>query len=134
MDTKIEDTRISGDAMIASAEHYFAAVDRGDIPATLEVLSPDCVIEVLTDGIRHDGADAIAEMFKRRLGGVSVAWHGNFRHLCEPDQGWLTSRFDVRRTNADGTKVGMDNINFFQFDGPLIKHVTIWMSGENTLR
>ena len=134
MDIKVKEARFSADKLVGRAEHYFAAVDRGDVPATLEVLSPDCVIEVLTDGVRHEGREAIGEMFKRRLGGVSVAWHGNFRHLCQPDNGWLTSRFDVRRTNADGTKVGMDNINFFEFDGILIKHITIWMSGENTLR
>ena len=134
MDIKVKEARFSADELVGRAEHYFAAVDRGDVPATLEVLSPDCVIEVLTDGVRHEGREAIGEMFKRRLGGVAVAWHGNFRHLCQPDNGWLTSRFDVRRTNADGTKVGMDNINFFEFDGILIKHITIWMSGENTLR
>lgn len=133
MEIKAPSTRISGDEMTARAERYFAAVDEGDVPGTLEVLSPDCVIQVLTDGARHEGRGAIGEMFERRLGGVSVAWHGNFRHLCDPKEGWVTSRFDVRRTNADGKKVTMDNINFFEFEGALIKRITIWMSGENTL-
>lgn len=133
MEIKVRAAQASADEMVRRAERYFAAVDEGDVPGTLEVLSPDCVIQVLTDGARHDGHEAIGEMFRRRLGGVSVAWHGNFRHLCDPEQGWVTSRFDVRRTNADGRKVTMDNINFFEFDGLLIKRITIWMSGENTL-
>ncbi len=133
MEIKVRATEASSEEMVRQAERYFAAVDQGDVPGTLEVLSPDCVIQVLTDGARHDGHEAIGEMFERRLGGVSVAWHGNFRHLCDTEQGWVTSRFDVRRTNADGGKVSMDNINFFEFDGLLIKRITIWMSGENTL-
>lgn len=133
MEIKAPSTRISGEEMTACAERYFAAVDNGDVPGTLEVLSPDCVIQVLTHGAHHDGHEAISEMFQRRLGGVSVAWHGNFRHIADPEKGWLTSRFDVRRTNADGSKASMDNINFFEFEGPLIKRITIWMSGENTL-
>lgn len=133
MEIKVRAAQASADEMVRQAECYFAAVDRGDIAATLEVLSLDCVIQVLTDGALHDGREAIGEMFKRRLGGVSVAWHGNFKHLCDPEKGWVTTRFDVRRTNADGAKVEMDNINFFEFDGLLIKRITIWMSGENTL-
>ncbi len=120
--------------MVGRAEKYFAAVDRGDVPGTLELLSPSCVIEVLTDGARHEGREAIGVMFERRLEGVAEAWHGNFRHLSDPEEGWLVARFDVRRTNIDGTKIAMDNINFFRFDGPLIQHITIWMSGENTLK
>lgn len=133
MEIKVRTVQPGAEEMVRQAEHYFAAVDSGDVPGTLEVLSPGCVIEVLTDGARHDGHDAIGEMFRRRLEGVSTAWHGNFRHVSDPEKGWLTSRFDVHRTNADGAKVGMDNINFFEFDGPLIKCITIWMSGENTL-
>lgn len=133
MEIKVKAERFSAEELVARAEHYFAAVDRGDVPGTLEVLSPDCVIVVRTDGVRHDGRDDIGAMFERRLEGVSAAWHGNFRHLSDPEKGWVTSRFDVRRTNADGTKVEMDNINFFEFDGLLIKRITIWMSGENTL-
>ncbi len=133
MDTKVKGARLSADEMVRQAERYFAAVDQGDVAGTLEVLSPDCVIVVRTDGVRHDGREAIGAMFERRLEGVSTAWHGNFRHLSDTEKGWVTSRFDVRRTNADGRKVEMDNINFFEFEGPLIKRITIWMSGENTL-
>ena len=134
MEANLTEATLSRDDMISRAEAYFAAVDRGDVPGTLEQLTPSCVIEVLTDNARHDGHEAIRAMFDRRLVGVEEAWHGNFRHLSNPEEGWLVSRFDVRRTNADGAKIGMDNINFFQFDGPLIRHITIWMSGENTLR
>ncbi len=133
MEIKVTAAPASADEMVRQSERYFAAVDGGDIAATLEVLSPGCVIQVLTDGARHDGREAIGEMFERRLKGVTTAWHGNFRHLCDPEKGWVTSRFDVRRTNADGAKVTMDNINFFEFDGHLIKRITVWMSGENTL-
>ena len=45
----------------------------------------------------------------------------------------MTSRFDVLREGTDGEERAMDNINMFQFDGPLISRISIWMSGENTL-
>lgn len=123
------------ETMIATVERYFAAVDNGDVPGTLATMTPGCTLSVVTDHITHTGRDReIKAMFERRLDGVQTAWHGDFRHLADPEKGWVTSRFDVRRTNADGSKASLDNINFFEFEGDLIHRISIWMSGVNTLR
>lgn len=119
--------------LIETAEAYFACVDAGDVPGVMARLTPDCTLEVVTHPIAHEGAAAIEAMFKRRLTGTKRAWHGNFVHLADADQGRVTSRFDVLREGTDGEERAMDNINLFQFDGPLISRISIWMSGENTL-
>lgn len=126
-------TKLGSSELIEIAEAYFARVDDGDVAGVMALLTPDCAVEVLTHPIVHEGAPAIEAMFKRRLAGVKRAWHGNFVHLTDALQGRVTSRFDVLREGAGGEEGTMDNINLFQFDGPLISRISIWMSGENTL-
>jgi ketosteroid isomerase-like protein len=122
-------------SMIDTIDRYFDTVDNGDVPGTLAELTADCVISVITDGVRHEGRDeAIKAMFERRLETVNDAWHGNRRYVTDPALGIASTRFDVRRTSKDGSKIAMDNINFFDFEGAKLRHISIWMSGENTLR
>ena len=90
---------------------------------------------MITDGVVHEGRDAaIKAMFERRLESVNDAWHGNRRYVADPATGLASTRFDVRRTSTDGSKIAMDNINFFEFEGNKLRRISIWMSGENTLR
>ena len=125
----------SKEEMISRVEAYFLNVDQGDVKKVLEQMTPECEITVITEPITHSGRDiGIKDMFERRFENTSSAWHGNFRHLADEERGWVTSRFDVQRTGADGHYREMDNINFFEFDGSLISRITIWMSGENSLK
>ena len=122
-------------SMIDAIDRYFDSVDNGDVPGTLTELTADCVISVITDGVSHKGRDeAIKAMFERRLETVTDAWHGNRRYVADPASGVASTRFDVRRTGKDGSKIAMDNINFFEFEGAKLRRISIWMSGENTLR
>jgi len=121
--------------MIGAIDRYFDTVDNGDVAGTLAELTPDCTIAVVTDGIAHQGRDtAIKAMFERRLESVNTAWHGNRRYVADPVSGLASTRFDVRRTSTDGNQIAMDNINFFEFEGDKLHRISIWMSGENTLR
>ena len=125
----------TAETMIETIDRYFDAVDAGDIEATLAVMTPDCTLCVITDNATHSGRDTgIRQMFERRLQNVKTAWHGNRRHIADPAAGIATTRFDVRRTATDGKKRVMDNINFFEFQGDRLHRISIWMSGENTLR
>ena len=122
-------------SMIDAIDRYFDTVDNRDVSGTLAELTTDCVISVITDGVSHKGRDeAIKAMFERRLETVNDAWHGNRRHVADPASGVASTRFDVRRTSKDGSKIAMDNINFFEFEGAKLRRISIWMSGENTLR
>lgn len=125
----------SAQSMIDAIDRYFDTVDNGDVPGTLAELTADCVISVITDGVSHEGRDGdIKAMFERRLESVNDAWHGNRRYVADPATGLASTRFDVRRTGTDGSKIAMDNINFFEFEGDKLRRISIWMSGENTLR
>lgn len=125
----------TAEAMIEVIDRYFDAVDAGDVEATLAVLTPDCTLSVVTDNIAHKGRDSgIRRMFKRRAKNLDKAWHGNRRYVADPKTGTAATRFDVRSTFKDGGKRSMDNINFFEFKGLKLHRISIWMSGENTLR
>ena len=122
-------------SMIEVVEKYFSSVDNGNTGLLLDQLTPDCEISVVTEPVTFKGRDTeIKEMFDRRLENTDKAWHGNFKHLADDERGWVTSRFDVRRTSNDGIYREMDNINFFEFDSVLIKRISIWMSGESSLK
>ena len=127
-------TNVDAAKLVEVVETYFARVDGGDIDGTLELMTPDCFLEVVTDKVRHEGRDdGVRGTFERRLEQVGEAWHGNFKHIVDVEQGRVGSRFDVNRTWKDGRSMSLDNINFFQFEGALIKSISVWMSNENTL-
>tara|TARA_B100000686_G_C16641067_1_gene890155 strand:+ start:497 stop:892 length:396 start_codon:yes stop_codon:yes gene_type:complete len=120
--------------LIDRVEGYFKYVDNGNISKLLTYLTPNCKISVVTSNITHEGRDTgIKKMFERRLLSTEQAWHGNFKHLADTKLGWVTSRFDVHRTNSEGKYREMDNINFFEFETEKICRISIWMSGENSL-
>ena len=121
-------------SMIELVEFYFEKIDNFDIPGVLSCLTEDCEIEVVTSSLIHKGRDKeIKTMLERRKVSTEKAWHGNFKHLVDTENGWVTSRFDIKRTSAEGHYREMDNINFFVFSSLKIKKISIWMSGENSL-
>ncbi len=120
--------------MINLVEYYFENIDSFNIPAVLSCLTKDAQIEIVTSSLTHIGRDEdIRTMLERRKKATEKAWHGNFKHLVDTENGWVTSRFDIKRKSSDGKYREMDNINFFTFDGLKIKKISIWMSGENSL-
>jgi len=121
--------------MIALVERYFAAVDAKDLEGALGTLAADCRFTIETDDLTHDGRDAaIRGMFERLFGRWSQIWHGNFRHVADPDGGRIASQFDVRNTAADGSVHTKRNCNFFTLRDGRFTAISVYMSGENTLR
>ena len=118
------------DELIKKVETYFARVDAGELDTLVELMSPDVVLEVVTHGARNQGRAAVREVFRRRLEAFNNGWHGNFKHLADTENGWVTSRFDVVRNYKDGRRDEMNNMNFFEFDGPLIRRISVWMSNS----
>ncbi len=119
--------------MIACAEAYFADVDRFDLDAILSHLTDDVVLEVPTGGVRKEGITAVRETYINRANTVSKSWHGNFTFTADEKTGQLAVRLDVKRTNPDGSEVEMDNLTLLTFSGGRIAHITVWMSGPNSL-
>lgn len=118
--------------LIGCIEAYFASTDIFDVPATLNTMTPDCVMEYLSDNRRYEGRDeGIKAYFEQRAGKLAKAWHGNFSHVVDPSSGRVATRFDVRRQEKDGDPEVRDNINLFQFEGRLIKRISVWRSVLN---
>lgn len=120
--------------MIAAVDRYFDCVDAMDIPGTLSVLTPDCTLEIMTAKVTHTGKDAIRTMFERRRTVTESGSHTDRCHATDPARGFSTCRFRAQSTEKDGTKRDRTNINFFEFDGSLIRRIQVWMVGDNTLR
>jgi ketosteroid isomerase-like protein len=118
--------------LIELVETYFRRVDAGEVDSVVALMSHDVVFEVVTHGVRHEGREAVRAMFRRRLETYANGWHGNFRHLADAEQGWVTSRFDVVCNHRDGQRDTMNNINFFEFDGPLMRRISVWFANPVT--
>jgi hypothetical protein len=115
--------------LIDCIDAYFSSTDSFDVLATLSTMTPECVMEYMTDNRRYEGRDkGIKAYFERRGEMLSNAWHGNFSHVADPLCGRVATRFDVRRREKGGDTVVRDNINFFQFEGRLIKRISVWRS------
>jgi limonene-1,2-epoxide hydrolase len=113
--------------MTKVVEAYFASIDRQDLPATLATLSPACTIEYVTDGSRFIGRDdGVKAYFEKRNAGCEKSWHGDFFHVADAAAARVATRFKVRRTDRGVPERHGDNINVFEFDGALIKRISVW--------
>ncbi|MDJ1018075.1 MAG: nuclear transport factor 2 family protein [Paracoccaceae bacterium] len=118
---------------VALVQNYFAAVDAEDLPALLSILTETCVFTVETHGVRLEGHDAIAAMFKRLWDNHKAVRHHQFVHVPDPVDGRIASRFQVENTEKDGSLTRKSNCNFFEFDGERFSAVAVYMAGPNTL-
>jgi SnoaL-like domain len=114
-------------ALTARVETYFACVDRSDLAGILATMSPDCIVEYVTDGSQFIGRDTgVKAYFEQRNTIVVKSWHGNFTHAADAASGRVATRFDVRRTDRGVAERTGDNINLFEFDGLNIKRIAVW--------
>ena len=98
-----------------------------DLAGILGAMTPDCMVESVTDGSRFVGRDAgVKAYFEQRNSIVVKSWHGNFTHAADPESGRVATRFDVRRTDKGVAERTGDNIDMFQFEGLAIKRIAVW--------
>jgi ketosteroid isomerase-like protein len=124
----------SRERLIELAETYFARVDGKDLDGVASLLAPDCLMTIETAGVAYEGRAAILAMFERYMARWETIWHGNFDHVVDTAEGRLACRFEVRKTAPDGGLDEKRNANFFTFEGGRIRHISVYMMGENTLR
>ncbi len=126
---------MTADEQIALVERYFAAVDGEDLPALLATLDHACVFTVETHGVRLEGHDAIAGMFRRLWNDHRAVKHHRFTHVPAPTSGRIASRFTVENTEHDGALTHKSNCNFFEIaDGARrFSAIAVYMAGANTL-
>ncbi|MEO7402828.1 MAG: nuclear transport factor 2 family protein [Burkholderiales bacterium] len=125
---------LGADQLIARVEAYFACVDRSDLAGVLAAMAPDCVVEYRSQGQVFEGREeGIRKYFTERNANCLKSWHGNFTHTVDAANNRIATRFDVRRTDRGAAERFGDNLNLFQFEGPLMKRIAVWR-GEPTNR
>ncbi len=115
------------------ATAYFVDVDRFATDAILSHFTNDIVLEVPTDGVRKEGIDEVRQTYMNRADTVKESWHGDFQFTCDETENRLAIRLAVKRTTVQGEYQEMDNLTLLSFAGDRIAHITVWMSGENSL-
>ena len=119
--------------LVVLAEHYFAAVDRMDLQATLACFVPHARFSIATYDTLYRGRDGeVRAMFERLFARYASVWHGEFDHVVQPPQR-IASRFRVENTGPDGRKFVKHNCNFFRLRGDRFAEVFVYMSGDNSL-
>jgi len=120
--------------LVALAEHYFGAVDRMDLAATLACFAPEARFTIATFDTLYEGRDTgIRAMFERLYARYAGVWHGDFDHVVQaPDR--IASRFRVENRTFDQQTLVKYNCNFFQLQGEVFVEVFVYMSGDNSLR
>ena len=119
--------------LIRRVEDYFRDVDRFDTDAILAHLTDDCVLEVVNHDSIQQGQRAIRATYDRRAELVQRSWHGDFQHTVDVENQRVATRLMVRRINTDGSSTEVSNLTLFQLEASRIRHIAIWMSGDNTL-
>ena len=115
------------------AEHYFAAVDRMDLDATLACFTPDARFTIATYNTLYQGRDSgIKAMFERLFTRYASVWHGDFDHVVQASDR-IASRFRVENLGFDRQTIVKHNCNFFRLHGDLLDEVFVYMSGDNSL-
>ena len=122
------------DGLCALVEHYFDAVDRMDLQATLACFTDDAQVTIATFDTLYQGRDtAIRGMYERLFARYASVWHGAFDHVVD-GPARIASRFTVRNCTANGAITVKHNCNFFRLRGDRIVEMSVYMSGDNSLR
>ncbi len=123
----------SGQPITALVIHYFAAVDRMDLQATLDCFAVDARVTVATFDSVYQGRDTeIRGMYSRLFGRYASVWHGDFDHVVATPLR-IASQFTVRNVSPQGTVTVKHNCNFFRLHEGRICDMSVYMSGDNSL-
>ncbi|MCP5281392.1 MAG: nuclear transport factor 2 family protein [Rhodoferax sp.] len=130
----MSDVAAQRSALIMLVERYFAAVDRMDLDATLACFTADARVTIATFDTVYQGRDTeVRGMYERLFARYASVWHGDFDHVAQPPQR-IASQFTVRNVSAQGMLAVKHNCNFFRLREGLVCDMSVYMSGDNSLR
>lgn len=122
-----------GQPITALVVHYFAAVDRMDLDATLACFTADARVTIATYDTVYRGRDSeVRGMYSRLFARYASVWHGDFDHVVAAPQR-IASQFTVRNVTPQGTVTVKHNCNFFRLQRGRICDMNVYMSGDNSL-
>jgi hypothetical protein len=120
--------------MIRLSEGFFAALDAMDPDALRNLLTDDCVLNIETHGLVHEGRAAIVDLFSTRWDGAAVtARHHDFSHTADPAANRIASAFTATYSGPEAPEP-KSNANIFTLRGNLICRIQVYMAGANTVR
>ena len=123
------------EALAASPQTYFDAVDAMDVDKVLTHFADDATLTVQTDHVTFDGADEIRRMFTDFFDSSASIRHEIRNIVVEEAAGKVATEQGYFGELKDGSKNDMHNCNFFDFDADgKFKRVIIWMAGTNPLK
>jgi ketosteroid isomerase-like protein len=121
-------------SLVALVERYFAAVDRMDLDATLACFTPDARVTIASFDTVYQGRDTeVRGMYVRLFARYARVWHGDFDHVAQPPQR-IASQFTVRNVTDQGVLTEKHNCNFFRLRDGRVCDMSVYMSGDNSLR
>jgi ketosteroid isomerase-like protein len=130
----MSDTAAQQRLLITLVERYFAAVDRMDLDATLHCFTEDARVTIATFDTVYRGRDTeVRTMYERLFARYASVWHGDFDHVPQPPAR-IASQFTVRNVSLQGGEVIKHNCNFFHVRESRICDMSVYLSGDNSLR
>ena len=129
----LTDGPCNGQPITALVIHYFAAVDRMDLDATLNCFTVDARVTIATFDTVYRGRDTdIRGMYSRLFARYASVWHGDFDHIvAAPTR--IASQFTVRNVSFQHALTVKHNCNFFRMHEGRICDMRVYMSGDNSL-
>ncbi len=129
----LNDGPCAGQPITALVVHYFAAVDRMDLAATLDCFTADARVTIATFDTVYRGRDTeVRGMYDRLFARYASVWHGDFDHVVAPPLR-IASQFTVRNVSPQGAVTVKHNCNFFRLHAGRICDMSVYMSGDNSL-
>ena len=102
---------------------FSAAWNRHDADALMSFMSDDCVFQTSAGndacGTRHVGRDAVRKAFAAAWASVADAQWAGGKHFVQGDFG--VSEWTFTGTTADGSRIEIEGVDLFRFDGDKIR-------------
>jgi ketosteroid isomerase-like protein len=127
-------TPVAAELIDLVERHYFRNVDSKNLELVLKCFAGDSVLRVQTADVTHRGRDGeIRRIFANLMKNTQTIYHGEFSHVVDVENQEIASEFLVRNSYDDGRHVEKRNCNLFEIQSGLLKDVSVYMTGENTL-
>ncbi|HET8960524.1 TIGR03086 family metal-binding protein [Nocardioides sp.] len=114
----------------AALARFSAAFGRGDVDAVMALMTDDCLFEATgpaPDGVRHEGAGAVRQVWVDLFGGTRDAAFTEEESFVAGERGVLRWRFDW--TGDDGTPGHVRGVDVLRFRDGLVSEKFSYVKG-----
>jgi len=116
-----------------AVNRYFGSVDRKNLDAVMDCFHDNAVMTIQTAFTVHAGEQAIRRMFVDFMENYTSIVHKDFTCTVDVANGRIAACFTAELEHRDGSRVVLNNTNFWRVRDDRFQEVYIYMSGENPL-